>query len=59
MIHPARDRTIDFAALRRALSREGVRPGRMILVADGTVESGRFRIEGWPVAFPVAGDLPA
>ena len=58
MIHPASDRTLDFAAVRRALSREGVRPGRMILLADGTVEGDRFRIDGWPGSFPIADGLP-
>jgi hypothetical protein len=58
-IHPARDRTLDFLAVRRALSREGVRPGRMIVVADGTVEDGRFRIDGWPETFPLTESLPA
>jgi len=49
---------MDFAAVRRALSREGVRPGRMILVADGTVTEGRFSIDGWPRSFALSGDLP-
>ena len=32
----------------------------MRIVADGTIENGdRFRIDGWPEAFPLSGsDLP-
>ena len=59
VIRPAADRTLDFAAVRRALAREGVRPGRMVLVADGTVDDGRFRIDGWPASFPLTAERPA
>ena len=58
-IMPARDRTIDLAALRRALAVEGVRPGRMYIVADGEVEGGdQFRIDGWPNAYALTTKLP-
>lgn len=56
IIRPAPDRTLDFIALRRALAREGVRPGRMFLVADGEVVGDRFRIDGWPASYPLAGE---
>jgi hypothetical protein len=55
VIRPAPDRTLDFIAVRRALAREGVRPGRMFLVADGEVDGESFRIDGWPVAYPLTG----
>ena len=58
VIEPAPDRTLDFAAVRRALSREGVRPGRMILVADGTVSDGHFSIDGWPGSIVLTSELP-
>jgi len=62
-ITPKDDETLDFAALRPALWSEGLRAGRIRIVADGRVESDgssprRFRIAGWPAAFPIAGDAP-
>jgi hypothetical protein len=57
-IRPQSDRTIDFRALRRALSREGVRTQRIHIIADGTMEGGAFRIDGWPDAHKLDGDLP-
>ncbi|MHC4940967.1 MAG: hypothetical protein ACYTHK_18665 [Planctomycetota bacterium] len=59
VILPAKDRTLDFVAVRRELAREGVRPGRMLLVADGVVEDETFRINGWPAAYPLTSALPA
>ncbi len=62
-IVPARDRVLDFAAIRPALWRQGIRTRGITIVAKGTVEGGAgggtFRIRGWPSAFPLRGDLPA
>ncbi|MHC4407922.1 MAG: hypothetical protein ACYS0F_02830 [Planctomycetota bacterium] len=57
VIRPAPDRTLDFIALRRALAREGVRPGRMFIVADGEVVGDQFRIDGWPASYPLTGAM--
>ena len=55
-IVPAPDRTLDFAQLKPTLWSVGIRAQKIRVVADGTVESpGRFRIRGWPEAYPVAG----
>jgi len=62
-ILPQPDRTVDLAALRPALAPEGIRLRRIRIVAEGRVERAaaglRFRIAGWPDAFPLTGaDLP-
>jgi len=57
-ILPATDRVLDFAAIRPALWREGIRARGITLVAEGGFEGKSFRIRGWPSAFPVDGDLP-
>lgn len=59
-ITPARDRTIDLAALGPAVRAGSARVLRMRIVAEGTVEpAARFRIAGWPTAFAIEGeDLP-
>ena len=61
IIKPARDRVLDLYAVRRALATERVRLHGMRIVAEGRVEGRgeagqRFRIDGWPEAFPIRGD---
>jgi len=62
-IVPAEDRVLDFAAIRPALWKEGIRTRGIAILAEGSVEGGAgggtFRIRGWPSAFPVRGDVPA
>jgi hypothetical protein len=55
-ITPAEGRTVDLAAIEPALRREGIRPVWMRIHAEGRMEPGpRFRITGWPVAYPAEG----
>lgn len=56
-ITPARERTLDLAAIGPAVRAGGARVVRTRIVARGTVETGpRFRIDGWPDAYPIEGD---
>jgi len=58
-ITPARDRTLDLAALAPAVRKGGARAVRMRIVAAGAVEPGPgFRIAGWPVAYAIDGEAP-
>ena len=58
-ITPMRDRTLDFAAIGPAVRAGSARVVRMRIVAEGTVEPGaRFRIAGWPDAYPLDGEAP-
>ena len=61
-IKPASDRTLDLTALRPALASEGVRLRKLLILADGAVESSadgaRFRIAGWPDAYALEGKAP-
>lgn len=59
-VTPERDRTLDFAAIPPAVAEgAGLNVRRIQILADGRVEPGpRFRIDGWPDAFPLDGDLP-
>jgi len=62
-ITPANDRVLELAAIAPVLWGEGIRVLAMRIVAEGTVESEgegwRFRIRGWPEAWPVEGKVPA
>jgi hypothetical protein len=62
-VSPAPDRTLDLAEITPALWREGVREHGVRILADGIVERDgdvvRFRIDGWPEAYPVDGPAPA
>ena len=59
VITPAHDRTLDLAALGPAVRSGGARVVRTRIVALGTVEpGGRFRIQGWPTAYPIDGAPP-
>lgn len=59
VVTPRPDRTLDLAAIRPELMKVGVRTRRLRLLADGTAEGNRFRIRGWPEAYPLEGfDLP-
>jgi hypothetical protein len=57
---PARDRTLDLAAFEPAVRTGGGRVVRTRIAAKGRVERGggsaRFRIDGWPDAYPIEGD---
>jgi hypothetical protein len=61
-IAPAKDRTLDLAAIPRAIRRAGFRPG--LMTVQGTVsfesspEGPRLRFQGWPFAFPWSGSAP-
>ena len=59
-IKPASDRTLDLTALRPALASEGVRLRKLLILADGAVETDppRFRIAGWPDAYALEGKAP-
>jgi hypothetical protein len=60
-IEPVTDRTLELAAVPRAIRESGFRPGSMRLRARGTLaEGGRaFRIAGWPEPLPIQGPAPA
>jgi hypothetical protein len=59
---PEPDRVVDLAKIPDALWREGVRTRRLTILADGTIEHAddgpRFRIAGWPAAYPIDGAAP-
>lgn len=60
---PARDRTLDLAAIPRAIRSAGFRPGALRLRGRGAIESStegpRVRLAGWPVSFAWTGaELP-
>jgi hypothetical protein len=60
-ITPAKDRTLDLAAIGPAArAGAGANVVRMRIAARGQVEKdaggARFRIAGWPVAYPIEGD---
>lgn len=58
-ITPARDRTLDLAAIGPAVRAGSARVVRMRISAEGTVEHGaRFRIAGWPEAYGIDGEGP-
>jgi hypothetical protein len=58
-ITPARDRTLDLAAVGPAVRSGGARMVRMRIVAEGVVEpQARFRIAGWPTAYAIDGEAP-
>jgi hypothetical protein len=58
-IAPARDRTLDLAAIGPAVRAGSARMTRMRIVAEGAVEPGaRFRIAGWPDAYAIEGAAP-
>jgi len=53
-ITPARDKTLDLVAISPAVRSGGARVVRTRITAKGVVEEGsRFRIDGWPVAYPL------
>jgi hypothetical protein len=58
-ITPAKDRVLHFAAVPEALLSVATVMERMEILADGRVEDGRFRIEGWPEAYPIEGAGPS
>jgi hypothetical protein len=47
------DRTLDLAALAPAVRSGGGRVVRTRIVANGLLEGDRFRIAGWPDAYPI------
>ena len=61
-VRTAKDRTLDLAAVRPTLAAEGVRMRRLVISADGEVETtpegSRFRIIGWTESYALEGDVP-
>ena len=62
MVKPASDRTLDLAAMRPTMASEGVRMRKLVILADGELEStpegARFRIAGWPESYVIKGKVP-
>ncbi len=55
-IVPSGDRTLDLAAIGPLLWDQGIRALEIRIVAVGAREGGRFRIRGWPEAWPIEGE---